>query len=179
MSVAEVFIHNGVDPRMVDHVYLFGLHYLDQSYHENATNTVEHSSIDDDRLGHIKRYGIPPPIHELDHWLIPNDVDTVRLLWLERQADSKNKDNKRMMDHPARRVAGSDPIPSLLSRRNYTSSVRDYWESFNVSTIPVDTVASPSVVAGLLPPFPEDEMPQGPSFAITASSSSSHMDVDA
>ncbi|KAF9439397.1 hypothetical protein P691DRAFT_769921, partial [Macrolepiota fuliginosa MF-IS2] len=126
-TVAEVLIHNGVDPREIDHSYTFGVNYLDQIYINDPIHCSLFDVADNHCLHALQLHGVPPVIPEFNGWTLPSKIDLIQMYYFESRIRSEK--NHKIMDVSGWRIVGDPYHPFIISNQQYPQSIRDFWES--------------------------------------------------
>ncbi|KAG6880761.1 hypothetical protein C0995_004532, partial [Termitomyces sp. Mi166 len=63
-----ILLHNQIPLDWVDHVYTYGVVYLEQQFHNPTMSLDIFHKIDDEHHQRLLRYGTPPAIPQWDGW---------------------------------------------------------------------------------------------------------------
>ncbi|KAF9440115.1 hypothetical protein P691DRAFT_783242, partial [Macrolepiota fuliginosa MF-IS2] len=110
-TVAEVLIHNGVNPREIDHSYTFGVNYLDQIYVDDPIHRSLFDVADDHYLHALQLHGVPPAIPEFDGWTLPSEIDLIQMYYFESRIHSE--ENHEIMDVSGWKITSGSLYKSL------------------------------------------------------------------
>ncbi|KAF9441082.1 hypothetical protein P691DRAFT_780621 [Macrolepiota fuliginosa MF-IS2] len=110
-TVAKVLIHNGIDPREINHSYTFGVNYLDQIYIDDPIHCSLFNVADDHRLHALQLHGVPPAIPEFNGWTLPSKIDLIQMYYFESRIHSE--ENRKIMDTSGWRITSGSLYKSL------------------------------------------------------------------
>ncbi|KAJ3502633.1 hypothetical protein NLJ89_g8797 [Agrocybe chaxingu] len=110
-------IRNGIPVSWINHLYAYGVRYLDQTY-DNTGRSDNTEIIDDDRMARLRRFGTPPTLIDQSGWWAPS-VDDVRRLkhMFYQNADAYNLDDPYWVPY-----GGDYLFPVLISRMGRIAS---------------------------------------------------------
>ncbi|KAG6881978.1 hypothetical protein C0995_016407, partial [Termitomyces sp. Mi166 len=77
----HVLLHNRIPLDWVDHVYTYGVVYLEQQFHNSTMSMDIFREIDNERIQRLLHYGTPPTIPQWDGWREISEDDHYRLLF--------------------------------------------------------------------------------------------------
>ncbi|KAF9439583.1 hypothetical protein P691DRAFT_769361 [Macrolepiota fuliginosa MF-IS2] len=95
-TMAKVLIHNGVNPREIDHSYTFSVNYLDQIYVDDPIHHSLFNVADNHCLHTLQLHGVPPAIPEFDGWTLPSKINLIWMYYFKSRICSE--ENCEIMD---------------------------------------------------------------------------------
>ncbi|KAF9441172.1 hypothetical protein P691DRAFT_766630 [Macrolepiota fuliginosa MF-IS2] len=126
-TVAKVLIHNGVDPREINHSYTFGMNNLEQIYINGPIHHSLFNVADDHHLHTLQLHGVPPAIPRFNGWTLPSEIDLIWMYYFKSRMHSE--ENHEIMDVSGWKIVGDPYHPFIISNQQYLQSIQDFWKS--------------------------------------------------